>query len=342
MNTVFANKKISGILGILPEKSYQFTDEMDGGDTPRNTKIAKNMGYGQRYRVKPGTTTGDLCIYGMKYLLEKEVIKREEIGAVIVLTFTPDYYVPQVSNLIQGECDLPQDILTLDIWDGCAGYINGLFNAFMYADKIKDKKVLLFTGDIINRGGGETFTNPPYGGDGAAITIIENTDEKNEIPLLWETDGKNRDMITFSEGAFFDIFHENKLNKSDAQTDPNASFRYFQTVIPEVVKRFASINNIALPDIDRFFFIQANKLSVKKFADSLELPYEKVRMDLVEKYGDMSAVLNPIGIVDELSDEIRDNSFDTVIVGYGAGMRWGATKIKFEKGTYLEMINSDL
>ena len=42
MNTVFKNCEISGIVGVLPKNCYDFFDEMEDGESPRNKKIAKN------------------------------------------------------------------------------------------------------------------------------------------------------------------------------------------------------------------------------------------------------------------------------------------------------------
>ena len=342
MNTVFKNCEISGIVGVLPENCYEFFDEMEDGESPRNKKIAKNMGYGRRYRAKKETTTSDLYIYGLKHMLSEGIVSKDDIGAIVVVTFTPDYYVPQVSNLIQGECGLPKDVFTVDIWDGCAGYINGLIHSFMYLNKMEKKKVLLFCGDVICRGGGEKYSIPKYGGDGAAITIIEKNESDSENLFLWETDGANRELIMFDQGAFYDIYHENKLKRDAADMDPNASFRYFQKIVPDSFRRFCDLNNITKGSVDRFFFIQANRLAVKKYIDALDLPVDKVRMDLVEKYGDMSAALNPIGIIDELKDLINEKAYDIMIIGYGAGIRWGIAKMSLSKGMYLSMIQSNL
>lgn len=69
-------------------------------------------------------------------------IKKEEIGAVVVVTISPDHYVPHVSNIIHGEFDLPHDVVCVDIPQACAGYIMGLMEACMLLEHMpKDKKL---------------------------------------------------------------------------------------------------------------------------------------------------------------------------------------------------------
>lgn len=334
MKSVFKNKKISGILGILPETLCYYEDEMEDGDSIRNQKIKKNMGYGRRYRAKYNTTVSQLCCTGLHYLLENGILCREDIGAVLVVTSCPDYYVPQVSNLIQADCDLPNDIFAMDIWAGCSGYLDGLLQAFMLLDHIMNKKVLLFNGDIFNRieDGEGKYREPPYGGDGASITILENTEERCRIPFILKNDGKQKDLIAIYQGAFADIFHRNKAVSKGINLKSSESFQYFQKCVPEVMNTFFHEFQIKKEEIDHFFFIQANRLSVKKFADKLHLPYEQVSMDLVEKYGDLSASLNPVGIVDWYGDELtKDDTYKVVIGAYGAGVRWGAALLELKQ-----------
>lgn len=331
MKTIFENKRISGILGILPETVCFYEDEMVDGTSVRNQKIKKNMGYGKRYRVKPDTTTSQLCSQGLHYLLDNRILNKEEIAAILVVSCSPDYYVPQISNLIQADCDLPKDVFTMDLWSGCSGYIDGLFQALMLLEHLENKKVLLFTGDILNRMSQEKeqYESPPYGGDGASITILENTEKKSRIPLVVKNDGKQKDLVAFYQGAFADIFHRNSQLPDGVVLKPAESFRFFQKCIPELFTDFFNDFEIDSGEIDYFCFIQANKLSVKKFADKLQLPYEKVSMDLIEKYGDLSATLNPVGIVDRYGDTLTGQESCKIAIGaYGAGARWGAAVLE--------------
>lgn len=344
METTFYNKRIAGILGILPENTYSFEDEVRDGDSVRNQKIKRNMGYGKRYRAKKDTTTAQLCIKGLQYLLEKAYIKTEEIGAILVTSFTPDYFVPQISNLIQGEFNLPIDVFAVDYWAGCSGYIKGLMNAFMLLESWKeDKKVLLFSGDVINRTQSEKeiYDTPPYGGDAASITILENTQYDCEIPYMLKTNGEVKDLLSFKQGAFADIFHEQKNVWMPA--DVNGSFRFYQMCVPDIMKQIVAYADCSMDEIEHFFFLQANKLSAQKFADKLGLDRNKVSMDLVEKYGDLSATLNPVSIVDFYGEKLleKENHFVS-ICGYGLGAEWGAALVNLGNLICCENIVTDL
>ena len=85
MNLKFQNKKITGILTVLPENEIKFEEEIDNYNFSKSQsmKLKFIMGYNKRRVVKEGTTVSDLCIYGLNYLFDKARIKKDEIDAMI-------------------------------------------------------------------------------------------------------------------------------------------------------------------------------------------------------------------------------------------------------------------
>ena len=137
MDAVFKGKKISGILSILPETESYFDDEVDNYDFPpkQTMRLKKLMGFNKHRLAKEDSTASAFCIAGLNYLLESGKIKKEEIGAIVVVTLSPDYFLPQISNIIQGECGLDKEVLCVDIPQGCCGYLLGLFQAFLLLEQ---------------------------------------------------------------------------------------------------------------------------------------------------------------------------------------------------------------
>lgn len=87
----------------------------------------------------------------MNYMFEHDMIKREEIGAVVVTGLTPDYFIPHISNIIHGECKLPKDVICMDIPQGCVGFVLGSLQALMLLDVVGNKKVVVFNTDVLCR-----------------------------------------------------------------------------------------------------------------------------------------------------------------------------------------------
>jgi len=63
--------------------------------------------------------------------VERRGLKKEEIGALVFVSQTPDYFAPPTSNVIHGKLGLGHDVVCLDINQGCAGFTVGLMQAFL-------------------------------------------------------------------------------------------------------------------------------------------------------------------------------------------------------------------
>ena len=115
MITTFKGKKITGMLTVMPENEYDYDEETKDIATLQTRRLKKIMGFGKRRAAKKTSTSSDFCIYGLNYMFEHDLIKREEIGAIVVTGLTPDYFIPHISNIIHGECNLPSDVICMDI-----------------------------------------------------------------------------------------------------------------------------------------------------------------------------------------------------------------------------------
>ncbi len=83
-------------------------------------------GVNKKRIVKLGVIGSGLCSQGSKYLLDKNLLQKDDIDALILVTQSPDYIIPPTSNVIKEAVGLVQDILCVDINQACAGYYVGL------------------------------------------------------------------------------------------------------------------------------------------------------------------------------------------------------------------------
>ena len=187
MNLFFKNKKITGILSVIPNRVVFFEDEMSNynASITKSLKLKQAMGFNKKHIVENGVTSSDLCITGLEYLFKNELLNKNEIDALIMVTQTPDYIMPPTSNVIQGHFGLKHDMICMDINQGCAGFIVGLIQAFMLLDQEVINKVVLLNADVLSPKVSKNDRNSnPLIGDGASITIIEKSKGKNYILIL--------------------------------------------------------------------------------------------------------------------------------------------------------------
>lgn len=83
-------------------------------------------------------------------------------------------------------------------------------------------------------------------------------------------------------------------------------------------------NNLTIQDIDYFVFHQANKFMVENIANLLNLPNEKVILNL-ENYANTISSSIPLALEPMVSSEQYKNK-KILICGFGVGLSW-ATNI---------------
>lgn len=355
MKTVFHDKKISGILLVLPEQEILFEDEVNNYSFPlaQTMRLKKVMGYSKHRIAKPTTSTSDLCVYGLKHLLDTGRIAVDEIGAVIVLTITPDHFVPHVSNIIQGECGLQHDVLCMDISQGCCGFLLGLIQSFMLLEHLNNKKVVLFNADVLSHKVSKRDRNSyPIVGDAATVTIVENAKSARDIFVSIDTDGTKRDVLKIDAGGSrLPCSPETAEMKDDGEgnyrcldnlrMDGSQVFSFVQTAVPPLIHETLDYAGLTVDDIDWYIFHQPNKFMLQKLADRIGIPRDKVFMNIVENYGNPSGASIPMAITHNLANEMIDRRFLCCLSAFGGGLSWGAMTIELGEMDFCEMLVSD-
>ncbi len=356
MQTVFSGKKISSILGILPENEYFFDDETKNYSFPekQTLRLKKVMGFEKHRLAKETSTISDFALYGLRYLFEKQWILKEEIGAVVVVTLCPDYFVPQISTILHGKLALPQDVLCLDIAQGCCGFLIGLMESFLLLDHLKNKKVVLVNGDILSHKVSRRDRNDfPLIGDAATISILENDVSAGEIYYEMHTDGSRRNALKIPAGAFrmpstsetaimCDQGDGNFRSLDHIHMDGSGVFEFVQTEVPPMLVHAFEKAGKKLEDIDYFLFHQPNKFMLKKLAEKAGIPEEKLPMNLVENFGNPSGASIPLTAAYNLKEKLTAKRLECCLSAFGSGLAWGTVFMGIGPLKHCEVIISDL
>ncbi|MEZ2415488.1 3-oxoacyl-ACP synthase III family protein [Muriicola sp. E247] len=342
MNLKFHKKKITGILTVLPENEVNFDDEIDNYDFSRgqSMKLKLIMGYGKRRVVKEGTTASDLCIFGLNYLFDNNFLKKDEIDAIILVTQSPDHFVPATSHIIQGKLDLKQDMVCLDINQACSGYPIGLNQAFMLLDQEEINKVVVLNADTMSyKVSHKDRGSRPLTGDAASITIVENDSSDSVIYGSVYVDGKGADALIIPAGGFR-IPSTAKTAKLETDESGNSRaldhlvmkgddvFNFVQKEVPPMVDNLLVKADKHKDDIDYYMFHQPNKFMLKKLADKMGIPYDKMPNNVVENFGNASGVSIPTAITHNIGDKLMEGTLLLFLAGFGAGLSWASLLMK--------------
>lgn len=353
MKLTFLNKRISGILTILPRNEIKFDDEMLHYNFSRekSLRLKQIMGYDRHRIAEEGVCVSDLCVFGLESLFSRGLLGRDEIDALILVTQTPDYLIPPTSNIIQGRLNLKEETICLDINQGCAGYLIGLIQAFMFLEQEAITKVVLLNGDILSQKTSHKDRNSyPLIGDGVTITIVEKSTTVNKIYTEIRMDGSRgkalmipagglRMPITSETGILEDVGDGNLRSKENLVMDGTSVFQFVQTEVPVIVDSLLKFSGVVKNKIDYFMFHQPNRFMLEKLADQMQVPRSKMPNNIVENFGNASGATIPTNITFNLGAQLQEKSLDLCLGGFGTGLTWGAMLLTIGDLAFCEMID---
>lgn len=342
MDFLFKHKRIGGILTILPQRAVRFEDEMANYNfsPSKSMKLKLAMGYNEHRIAAPGQTSYDFCQFGLQYLFNNNLLKPEEIDALLFVSQSPDYFMPPTSNLLQGYFQLKQDCLCMDINQGCAGFELGMIQACLLLDQPAVKKVVLLNADVLSpKVSPRDRNSKPLIGDAAAITIVEQCETENPIYANIKMDGTGALVLNIPAGGFrLPCSPETAVMEEDAAGNFRSKdnlvmqgddvFNFVQREVPPMIEHLYEQSGIDRNDVDWYMFHQPNKFMLNKLADKLGVPRDKMPANIVENFGNASGVTVPTCISYNLGDQLVNGEMQLCMAGFGVGLTWSSIMMK--------------
>lgn len=338
MRLKFKDKAITGILAIVPDRELLFDDEVQNYEFPPETtmKLKTTMGYHAHRTFEEPVTVSDIAVFGINKLLQEGKLEKEDIDALILVTETPDYHMPPTSNVIQGRLGLKEDMICLDINQGCAGFEIGLFQAFMLLEQETIRKVVLINAEMLSRKVSKRDRNSyPLIGDAVAITVIENRAGNGDVFCNVKMDGSGAFAIQIPAGGLklpcseetrrdsCDNFG-NWRNAENLVMKGDEVFMFVQKKVPPLINDILDFSSYGKDEIDFFMFHQPNKFMVTKLAGKLKVPQDKMPSNIVENFGNSSSVTVPLNIAFNLGAELCKKTMRICMAGFGVGLVWAS------------------
>lgn len=314
--------------------NLEFGEKIFGKDIK---KMIKATGIKERRVCKNENTSSlDLCVKAAEELLKNNEKLRDEIGAVVFVTTSPEYILPNNATLVQHKLGLSKDIPAFDINLACSGYPFGLWNAALVCKNL-NKKVLLLDGDRqshftskINKSTAILFS------DIGTATIIEPTDLKNKWYFSFYTDGSGHEHLIIPHGGSKNYFSKESLGEYEKNEEKHKYtelymngmeiFNFVIKIVPGKIRKLLEEARKDIEDIDFCAFHQANAFMLRLVARDLQIEENKFPI-VIEKYGNSCSSSVPLTICEYL--EKKENISNNILVaGFGAGLSIGVGYIE--------------
>ena len=323
------NAVITGVGGYVPD--YVLTnDELSRMVDTTDEWIMTRIGVKERRILsEEGLGTSYMARKAAKQLLQKTGVNPDEIDAVIVCTTTPDYHFPSTASILCDKLGL-KNAYAFDLQAACCGFLFGMEVATSLVVSGRHKKVILVGADKMSSmvDYTERATCPIFG-DGAAAVLLEPTTEDYGImDSILRTDGKGLPFLHMKAGgsvctpSYFTVDHKMHYIYQEGRT----VFKYAVSNMSEITASIAERNGLTKENINWVIPHQANMRIIDAVASRLEVPMEKVMVN-IQRYGNTSAGTLPLCLWDyEKKLKKGDN---LIFTAFGAGFTYGAVYVKW-------------
>jgi 3-oxoacyl-[acyl-carrier-protein] synthase-3 len=183
-------------------------------------------------------------------------------------------------------------------------------------------------------------------GDGAGAFVLKGSDSPGGV-LSYKlgSDGSGADLLLIPGGGSKNPMTQEMLdqNLQYVKMDGQAVFKFATRVLGKAAKEACDEADIALNQIDLLIPHQANLRIIAAASKALNLPDEKVMVNL-QKYGNTSAASVPIAFCEAIEEKRLKPGDNVVLVSFGGGLSWAAAAVKFdpvmlpEKRTTMDLV----
>ena len=322
----------AGILGVgsyLPEQSYDnfhFEKIMDTSDE----WISTRTGIKERRFAKESEATSDLASKAALKAIECAKLNVEDIELIILATITPDMSLPSTACIVQDAIGAV-NATAFDISAACSGFVYGVTIAKQFVETGCYKNVLVIGAETCSKFlNYDDRTTAVLFGDGAGAAVIGPVNEGGILSTHMGSDGQGKDCLKVPAGG-------SRLKASKETVEANLHtiemagsdvFKFAVRKMAETSLRALEKANLNTTDIDYLVPHQANIRIIQASSKRLELDMKKVYVN-IDKYGNMSAASIPVALDEAYREGKIKKGDNVVLVGFGGGLTWGASVVKW-------------
>lgn len=320
---------ITAVGGYVPE--FRLTNQVLETMVDTNDEwIRSRTGIEERRILKgEGLGSSDMAVEAVKDLLVKRGIGPDEIECLICATVTPDMVFPATANIICDKAGINQ-AFSFDIGAACSGFLYALTTGASFIESGRYKKVVVVGVDkmssIIDYSDRATCI---IFGDGAGAVLLEASDEQyGVLDSILRSDGSGRQYLHMKAGGSVKPASvETVMSKEHyVYQEGQAVFKFAVKGMADVSYELMQRNNLTADDIAWLVPHQANLRIIDATANRMDLPKEKVMIN-IQKFGNTTAATLPLCLWEwEKKLHKGDN---IILAAFGGGFTWGATWIKW-------------
>jgi 3-oxoacyl-[acyl-carrier-protein] synthase-3 len=273
--------------------------------------IERNLGIRQRRVVHKGMLTSDLATTAARRALEQAELRATDIDLLIVATATPDRKAPSTACFVQNNLGAV-NAAAFDMNAVCSGFLYAMAVASQFIYSGAMKHILIIGADTFSTITDWDRRDCVFFGDGAGAVVLSRSNEPRGLfASKIYADGSGHDNFTvFPDARYFSM-------------NGRAVYEKGTTVLPIAIRSILEENSLSVSDVDWIVPHQPSIAILKKTAEILGAPFEKMCTNM-DRYANTSSATIPL-VLDEAHRGGRFKRGDILVfAAVGSGWTWGA------------------
>jgi len=300
------------------DKAPEFVEKME-----RNTSIRT------RFYAPEDWATSDLAVKACEDALARAGVSALDVDLIILGTDSPDTITPATSVWVQDKLGA-KNAGTFDVGCACASFPTALATASgLMAVNRSLKNVLVVGVYMMHKLADPDDPMVFFYGDGAGAALLQPSDEPGVLGAAFWADGSYADCWGIFAGgtkepaSAVSVAEGRNQVRMKKRSPPEVNDEGW----PNLVRRVAAENELALSDIDLLVFTQVRRNTIETVMQNLELPIERAHM-IMDKWGYTGSACVPMALHDAMESGRAKVGDVVVLVGSGVGFNQAGIAIK--------------
>lgn len=279
----------------------------------------------------PGEKTYQIAARAASEALAMAGVSAAEISLLIVGTISSHMLMPSCACFVQQEIGA-DNAFAYDVNAACSGFLYGLDIADKHIRADRQAKVLVIGAETLSsRLNWQDRNTCILFGDGAGAAVLGHVEDERRGVL-----GTNHR----SDGRLWQLLymHQSPSTNPDLLVPDNPGvhiimegrevFKHAVKAMEDAVDGVLRASGMSIRDIDLLIPHQANIRILKKLMERLDIPEEKVILNVMH-YGNTSAASIPIALDETNRAGLLQPGKTVLFCSFGGGFTWGATLLRW-------------
>jgi 3-oxoacyl-[acyl-carrier-protein] synthase-3 len=288
--------------------------------------ITTRTGIKERRIASDRESTTTLAIRAARRALEVADLLPRQLDLIIVATSTPEHVFPSTASLVQDALGA-SNAGAFDLSAACSGFVYALDMAAQAIRTGSITHALVIGAETMSRvlDWKDRSTCILFGDGAGAVVLRASPEHGGVLSSVLRSDGAGGQLLaipTHNHAALGDLKVQKMIMNG------GEVFKFATRVVDESIRQVTDQAGITLDDVRLIVPHQANLRILDAVARKLKIDMSRFFVNL-NRYGNTSAASIPIALCEAIEQKRLNEGDYVVFVGFGGGLSWAATCIKW-------------